>query len=203
MPGRRVSRHSKAKTLPSTVALPIFRFKSFMGPGRLLMAFPMRILPLFFSAGAPGAETEEAWASSFTVSTSSTDRKPYTAARVCFKDACSSSVRGLRTVRWAVMESFSRSMTAPVSTAPARRSRSSPESWSSVNISKNGISLDMVSSLCFLSQKALTAPQSLSSMRLPAAPGAPCKGFPLCGTAAPRPCRQRCRYPPRRPRRGR
>ena len=35
-------------------------------------------------------------------------------------------------------------MQAPLTTAPARRSRSSPESCSSVNISKNGISLDML-----------------------------------------------------------
>ena len=44
------------------------------------------------------------------------------------------------------------SIQAPVKTAPASFTRSSPGSCSSVNISKNGIFLDMVSSIIFLSQ---------------------------------------------------
>ena len=59
MPGRRVSRHSKAKTLPSTVAVPIFRSRSFMGPGRVLMGLPISTLPglgaSFFPPEAAGA----------------------------------------------------------------------------------------------------------------------------------------------------
>ena len=46
MPGRRVSRHSKANTLPLTVAVPIFKFSSFMGPGRALMGFPISTFPV-------------------------------------------------------------------------------------------------------------------------------------------------------------
>ena len=90
MPGRRVSRHSKAKTLPATVALPIFRSRSRMGPGRVLMGLPIKILealtaPPFFSpsAGAPAwddaaAEAEGVPAGSLHVTSTSTFRKPYT-----------------------------------------------------------------------------------------------------------------------------
>ena len=54
IPGRRVSRHSKAKTLPETVAVPIFTFSADMGPGLALMGFPIRILPAFFFGAALG-----------------------------------------------------------------------------------------------------------------------------------------------------
>ena len=49
-PGRRVSRHSKEKTFPETVAVPIFTFSADMGPGRALTGLPMRILPVFLGA---------------------------------------------------------------------------------------------------------------------------------------------------------
>ncbi len=52
MPGLRVSRHSKEKTFPETVAVPIFTFSADMGPGRALTGLPMRILPGFFLGAA-------------------------------------------------------------------------------------------------------------------------------------------------------
>ena len=59
MPGRRVSRHSKANTLPATVAVPIFTFRSFMGPGRALMGLPISTFP---TVGLPPpAGAEDAW----------------------------------------------------------------------------------------------------------------------------------------------
>lgn len=58
MPGRRVSRHSKAKTFPCTVAVPIFKFSSRIGPGLALMAFPISTFPagLLFPTGAARPE---------------------------------------------------------------------------------------------------------------------------------------------------
>ena len=83
IPGRRVSRHSKANTLPSTVAVPIFKSKSFMGPGRVLMGFPIKTLPgleaSFFSppeaagAAATGAECSDRGTACLQTTSSSTD----------------------------------------------------------------------------------------------------------------------------------
>ena len=61
MPGRRVSRHSKANTFPATVAFPIFRSRIFMGTGWTRMGRPIRTLPgVAFSPlppeGAAGAD---------------------------------------------------------------------------------------------------------------------------------------------------
>ena len=53
-PGRRVSRHSKEKTLPDTTAVPIFTFSADMGPGLALTGPPIKILPGFFFCPAFG-----------------------------------------------------------------------------------------------------------------------------------------------------
>ena len=116
MPGRRVSRHSKAKTLPATVALPIFRSRSRMGPGRVLMGLPIKILealtaPPFFSpsAGAPAwddaaAEAEGVPAGSLHVTSTSTFRKPYTPISSRLSSARASSPSSARVVRRSAMD---------------------------------------------------------------------------------------------------
>ena len=58
MPGRRVSLHSKANTLPLTVTLPSFRSSIFMGMGLFLMGFPIRTLP---TTGLPPPDAGAAW----------------------------------------------------------------------------------------------------------------------------------------------
>ena len=116
MPGRRVSRHSKAKTFPATVALPIFRSRSRMGPGRVLMGLPIKILealtaPPFFSpsAGAAAwdgaaAEAEGLPTGSLHVTSTSTFRKPYTPISSRFSSARASSPSSARVVRRSPMD---------------------------------------------------------------------------------------------------
>ena len=51
-PGRRVSRHSKKKTLPVTAACPILMFSSDMGTGRAFTGLPISTFPVFFAVFA-------------------------------------------------------------------------------------------------------------------------------------------------------
>ena len=62
MPGRRVSRHSKKKTFPATVALLIFKSNSRMGAGLALMGFPISTLPTAGLPPFPPLEAEAAGA---------------------------------------------------------------------------------------------------------------------------------------------
>ena len=86
MPGRRVSRHSKANTFPATVAFPIFRSRIFMGTGWMRMGLPIRTLPgaglsppFPPDAGATAGRLPTgapAGTGTFTISSTATCRKP-------------------------------------------------------------------------------------------------------------------------------
>ena len=110
MPGRRVSRHSKANTFPATVALPIFRSSIFMGTGLVLMGLPIRTFPEGLPLPFPlGAEDEDAGAAplaagcSTQVTSNSALVKPYTAHKLWRICSSSSGERGIRTRRCTVM----------------------------------------------------------------------------------------------------
>ena len=157
-PGRRVSRHSKKKTFPATVAVPIFTFSADMGPGLALMGFPIRTLPGFFflaalapplvaavESGAGAAGGGEAAQATF----SATFSKPHTVFSVSSRPRRSSGSRGVFTVMSSWMDRSPGSMQPWVSSAPASRRRSSGDADSSAKNSKNGMFLDMATSLVY------------------------------------------------------
>ena len=224
-----------------------------MGTGWMRMGLPIRTLPAacfspLLPEGAAGTEAAgrlpaaAAWEEgALQVTSVVTCRKPYTPISRCFSSSSSASPSSALVVRRSASDMPAWSMQAPFTTAPAKRSRSSPESCSSVNISKKGISLDIDATL--LNRNQMLRNQKLgmrnSGVRQrrtyehcptrggtqqfripnfsflmgvfqfppsacpPAAPAVLCKGFLLCGKSVPHPCRQRCRYLPPLPRRGR